>query len=218
MTDESGRPRSGASREREADGAWQTVVGTISRSAAGAIAILGVLWFGLLSVGAAIVYTPLGVRPSEIGLGSGTVLGQSAVALIVLLVLYGLVAALWAIGLSRVKSRRRRSTLPVLLAAIALVFAASSIFDAFYAREHLEKGKVSPRPLPWLPGTWSGEVADLAWAHSPPSLARSLPRCALYLGAAGGTSVIYDATAKQTWRIPSSELIVTELPNRKKCP
>lgn len=51
-----------------------------------------------------------------------------------------------------------------------------------------------------------------------PRLYRALPKSALYLGEAGGTSVIYDAEAKRTWRIPSSELNVAALPTLEECP
>jgi hypothetical protein len=83
---------------------------------------------------------------------------------------------------------------------------------AFATRHRIEDGYTSPAFSPW-----SAQVAYLTWAHGPPTDAK-LPTCALYLGEAGGTTVVYDATMRQTWRIPSSELIVRAQPSLSTCP
>jgi hypothetical protein len=72
-------------------------LGTISRTLGSigtlGLAVIGALWFGLLSFGAAIVYAPLGVRPSEVGLSSTTVLAQSAIVFATAAVVYLLLVA-----------------------------------------------------------------------------------------------------------------------------
>ena len=58
------------------------------------LAVAGALWFGILSLGAVIVYAPVGVEPREVGLSSGTVLTQAAIvalAYLIVSVLFGVI-------------------------------------------------------------------------------------------------------------------------------
>jgi hypothetical protein len=94
MSDEEAAPDSAAGDPVEHDPEQQSA-GSIGRQIAAygtlALAVVGATVFGLLSLGAAIAYSPLGVRPSEIGLGSAALLTQSAIAVV-------FAAAVFALG------------------------------------------------------------------------------------------------------------------------
>jgi hypothetical protein len=74
-------------RGSKSNGQLTTVAGLTTA----ALAVAGVIWFGLLSLGAATAYGPAGVEPREIGLSSGTVLSQSAVGLALVVIVVALV-------------------------------------------------------------------------------------------------------------------------------
>jgi hypothetical protein len=213
--------------------------------ATAAFAITGALWFGLLSLAAAIAYEPAGVRPREIGLSSGTVLTQSAVGLVAWVVVFGVANLIYAIVLgtwlrirrdrwlaeepelreSLERSNRRLTqrliaTFLTLLFGLFVVVASRVIGDAQRARDALREGrraKSSSFLTFGAPSPWSGEIVRLAWVAQKPEGAPALPNCALYLGEASGTTVIYSAAKKRTWRLPSSSLIVTAKPNADRC-
>jgi len=87
----------------------------------------------------------------------------------------------------------------------------------FGAAQKLKAGEKHRDTIFWIPLAypWSGEVAKLSWARGSGG---PLPSCALYLGQANGISVFYDAEHKRTWRIPSSDLVVTSEPSADRCP
>jgi hypothetical protein len=103
----------------------------------------------------------------------------------------------------------------VIIVVMALLFV---YFEASVARATLRDGhgKVSILPM-GLPSPWGGHVADISWAEAKPADAPVLPVCALYLGEAGNTAVLYDAARKQTWRLPNSAVIVTVKTDRDEC-
>jgi hypothetical protein len=191
------------------------------------VALVGALWFGLLSLGAAIAYEPAGVRPREIGLGSGTVLTQAGVGFVIGFVIWALgflamMLAPWAY--SRWRGGERPKWLSRGLLGLALVpgvvipvFGVQS--DARRARDALREGERvgNPRLHIGIRNPWGGEIAEIAWAEKPPAGAPALPSCALYLGEAGGTAVFYSAADKRTWRLPSSTLVVKARPDRQSC-
>lgn len=191
------------------------------------VAIFGALWFGLLSYGAAIAYEPAGVRLREIGLGSGTVLSQAAVGVAiwgVIAVPIGALYVLWA----RVSLRARGikpgkwavlGALGLVLFAVVAATVGNVLGNAYRARDGLRKGERAEdaRLTFGIRNPWGGEIARIDWAEVPPAGAPALPRCALYLGEAGGTAVFYSEADKRTWRLPSSALIVRARPDRKSC-
>jgi hypothetical protein len=179
-----------------------------------ALAIVGVFWFGLLSLAAWSAYSPAGVRPREIGLSSAAILSQAAIgpALVVA------VSLIWAVFLGS-NGRGTRSLIKWIIAALA-VATFLTLLEAYLAQRALDKGRTS-RGLflddPIRRSSWSGEIAELTWAQERPAGAPALPRCALYLGEAGGTAVFYSAPDNRTWRLPSSSVIVTTRPDRNSC-
>jgi hypothetical protein len=196
------------------------------------LAVAGTAWFGLLSLAAALVYGPVGVRPSEVGLGSATLLAQAAVGVIVAVlvtVAYSslMLGFIWVLGFvfdrlfgSQSKSLSRRDVVE-LAGALAVFSAAGFVLqDALDARNALKEGRTAAASVEWFRNPWSAEIAYLAWAHDPPQGAGTLPPCALYLGAADGTSVFYDTAVEppQVWRIASPDVIVRTKPSLTKCP
>jgi hypothetical protein len=106
--------------------------------------------------------------------------------------------------------------LAFVIAALALIILMSAKNSA----DSLKAGEKGRDHLAWipLPSPWSAEVVDVFWPVSTERRPSPLPSCALYLGQANGTSVLYDAKLKRTWRIPSSELIVRGAPSANHCP
>ena len=106
-------------------------------------------------------------------------------------------------------------------AFLVIYVAIFGVFlEAWRARGALQVGR-QPSSSILSFGTenpWSSQVAEFDWAaQKKPAGAPALPRCALYLGEAGGTAVIYSAPDNHTWRLPSSALIVTAMPERDSC-
>jgi hypothetical protein len=205
-------------------------LGTLAGFSTLAIAVAGAAWFALLSFAAAIAYAPLGVRPNEIGLSSGTLLTQSAI-LWVGVGVTGLVASaivvwvLWGRSVREDRSKQVGLVLGFVTGTVLTSVATGVLWPAVEARHALKKGH-KPGPIATVfflfhtDNPWSAEIASFSWAHDPGTHGRRLPTCALYLGEAGGISVLYDPAAKppQTWRVPSSELIVRAKPSLSECP
>jgi hypothetical protein len=223
MSDEDVAPDSAAGDPVEHDPEQQSA-GSIGRQIAAygtlTLAVVGAILFGLLSLGAAVAYSPLGVRPNEIGLGSAALLTQSAIALVfvgAVLALGDLVLLYKAERARFMTTPRLRRLLPSLIPLLLFTVTGVVLIPAFAARSALEDGS-KPKSLFLTVNPWSAEVAHVAWAHEEPADAEGLPTCILYLGQADGTSVLYDGKTRQTWRIPSSELIVRAMPSLTECP
>jgi hypothetical protein len=223
MSDEEAAPDSAAGDPVEHDPEQQSA-GSIGRQIAAygtlALAVVGAMVFGLLSLGAAIAYSPLGVRPSEIGLGSAALLTQSAIAVVFAAAVFGLADLVLMYQTERsfsLTTPRLQRLVPKLILYVLIIVAGVLLIPAFTARSALENGS-KPNTLILTLNPWSAEVAHVAWAHEEPPEAEGLPTCVLYLGQADGTSVLYDGKTQQTWRIPSSELIVRAMPSLTECP
>jgi hypothetical protein len=166
------------------------------------------------------------VRLSEIGLSSGTLLTQAAIIAATAGLVGGVVSVLvmWAYGRGWKVDRKRMAV--IVLASVGGVFAVSVADDVvrpgLEARHALKRGHkagdLSVLGFIHYPNPWAADVAYISWAHGPPAHSKTLPTCALYLGEAGGITVLYDGATKQTWRIPSSELIVRAKPSLTECP
>jgi hypothetical protein len=195
------------------------------------LALGGVAWFALLSLGAGIVYDSVGVQPREVGLSSGTLLGQSAIGLAVVIVVvvvlerifYFLVQAAAVSPDGSAAPTRKRSLSPTVRLATTLLTVSTLatlivLLNALDAKSDLKAGR---RPtsalLPGLPSPWRGEIAKLAWSDKNPSGFGALPSCALYLGQADSTAVFYDPAKRRALRIPNSMVIVTTRRDVDRC-
>jgi hypothetical protein len=151
-------------------------LGNLATIATAGLAVAGALWFGLLSLGAAIAYGAVGVHPREVGLSSGTVVVQSAIGLtiaILVLSLVQVVAALFERVRTSHNAKPATAAKPfssisflvkggLILLVVALVFV---IAEAWRARVILRDGHRTTSIAPTgLPSPWGGQVADLAWA------------------------------------------------------
>jgi hypothetical protein len=207
---------------------------SLAAPATAILAVAGAAWYGLLSLGAVIVYDPLGVQPREVGLTGGTVLAQSAIglaaSLVLLFVLERVTLFLTVLVTVRpVESAAVPDRRPSLLRSLAFtsaIIGTVAIFVVLWssldARDDLESGRrpssgILPGLDPVFPSPWQGEIAEIDWAGDKPSGFGDLPSCALYLGQAGGIAVIYDPAKKDTLRIPSSAVIVTTQRDRDRC-
>src|SRR4051812_11487486 len=76
-------------------------VASLAAHATALIAVAAAAWFGILSFGATLAYSPIGVAPSEVGLDSATVLGQAAISVVVLNLATVVVAFLYVATLGR---------------------------------------------------------------------------------------------------------------------
>lgn len=184
--------------------------------ASGLIAIAGVIGYGLLSAGASRAYEVVGVQPREIGLSSGVVLAQTTIAIGVVVVIMLAPAVLGAVFFSGWLRRGRHLAI---LAACNLLLTAAVVFTvSSQARSSLVAGRSTAPMLGLaLPSPWHASVAQIRWADKRPLDAEPLPPCALYLGSAEGTTVIYDHRRQQTLRIPDSMIVVSIRPRVEKC-
>ncbi len=106
----------------------------------GATIMLGAIGYGLLSAGAAHAYAAVGVEPREIGMSSGVVLAQAAIAigLVVVIMIAPAVAAMFF-------GRLRRSHDVAVLVAVNLALTAALVFHASSeARTSFQEGKRTP--------------------------------------------------------------------------
>jgi hypothetical protein len=184
------------------------------------LAIVGVLWFGLTSLAASIAYGPAGVAPREVGLNSSAVLAQSVISLLALLLLSTLFTAMYLAVFARLaprswkraQKRRRRFVVSYFACAAGLV-----LFAAFVSASRLQDGRRYDLGRVPIPSPWQTQVADLAWSGGKPSDSIELPACAIYLGQADGTTVLYDPARETTIRIPSSLVVVTTRHDKDRC-
>lgn len=132
-----------------------------------AVAALGAAWFCLLSVAATIAYTPVGVRPDEIGMDSATVLTQAVAGLIVTLVMLAVLGLIVGLVSGKLPPQSAASlALWLALAIVALAFAILS--SAKTSADKLkagEKGRDNLAGIP-IPSPWSAEVVEVFWARS----------------------------------------------------
>jgi hypothetical protein len=121
--------------------------------------------------------------------------------------------------------RESSGALPRLPPVVATLIVLTVLFAAVYtvllnareAADALRDGRTSGAYLSLGANPWSAEIAELAWVAEKPEGVSAPPRCVLYLGEAGGTTVIYAAAEHRTWRLPSSAVIVTTSPERSRC-
>jgi hypothetical protein len=186
------------------------------------LAVAGAAWYGLLSLGAAIAYVPLGVRPRETGLSSSTVLTQSAIGVVAAVAVFIVVqtALRLLVGTAKGNGSPARSPIGVLASAALGVWVVAGgivLQDSVADRSAMKDGRKPGSVIPGLLNPWGGEIATLAWSNEEPPGFGDLPSCALYLGEAESTAVVYDPEEKRVLRIPTSTLIVTTRPEDDSC-
>lgn len=198
------------------------------------VTVAAAAFYGAASLGARVAYEPLGVEPREIGLTAATVLAQSAIGVLAVIVLALLLYVLATRTASAVRRRRHRSAATGRAAALAAPRAPGLILVAVYlvavaltcivllvasvaARQNIEQG-IRPGSVLGLPAIWPAEVATLRWATSGPAgEIQDRPSCVLYIGEANGTRVLYDAPHRRTLRIQSSDVAVEATRSKDRC-
>jgi hypothetical protein len=163
------------------------IVRNLAAPLAGALIIVGALWFGFVSLSIGIAYSPVGVTPREVGLNSGAVLAQAGAAFAAFGIIYFAVLVGTRIFIARATGTRATARIAVLGAPLAAL--VSSIFLLLYAvlaGIALQDGRV-----PWspLPAPWHVEVAYVHWialvrGTAGTARVRALPRSGRWHGAA----------------------------------
>jgi hypothetical protein len=179
-----------------------------------ALAVGGGLAYGVVYIACSLFYSPLGIAPSEVGLGYVEIVAQSATYLAI----FAVVGAgfLWlATRLDESIRREPLSRLVGLMVLLTLVFVWS---HAFIDRARVQDGKhplrlslVGLKLLPWS----NVEIARVQWTDA--TTDPSLPGCVIRMGAADGTEVLYDPSAHATLRIPQDAVAVTIEPRTDEC-
>jgi hypothetical protein len=176
------------------------------------LALAGALAFGVTYLGCVLFYAPLGVEPSDVGLGYAEVLAQAAVFIAILL----LPPVLNFILLNKGKAPIRLATVA---AAVVLLGVYMSV-TALIGKDDVQAGDNPFDIVGLLP--WSDtHVAHVQWTTRPSADADpppELPGCVIRLGEADSTEVFYDPTSESALRLPQSIVVVRVLPHADGCP
>jgi len=178
-----------------------------------ALAVAGGIAYGVVYIACSLFYGPLGIAPSEVGLGYVEIVAQAATYLAIFAVTG---AAFFWLGAS-ISEEIRREPVKFLVVMIPLVLLWVW-GHAFVDRGRVQDGKAPARisvfGLRLLP--WSNvQVARVEWTDTDKT--PSLPRCVLRMGAAEGTEVLYDPVAHTALRVPQQDVVVTIEPRTDKC-
>lgn len=181
-----------------------------------ALALAGVLGYGITYFACAVFYGPLGIEPADVGLGYADLLAQTAVYLAAAFAFPVLILAVPMLLVPRVRSRWSPEwpKLAWMLAVFGFLVVNLSLLGwAFIDRGRIEDGKPAAGVLYLLP--WSDSVvAHVAWTDSG---GPALPACVIRLGEADGTEVLYDPKGSRTIRVPQSAVAVSIRPHSEGC-
>jgi hypothetical protein len=228
-----------AYRESVAIPWWSSITDALGSIDTGKLALAGVIWYSFLAVTYNRFYEPLGIQPSDVGLGYASILANSvgtALAVfvpiiaftLILLFLILLVARLrvYSYLVYRLTSRERgRAFIPgstyifLMIAALALlVMYQLSAIAGNQAGRVITGASVSPVHLVFSPAP----VLPIQ-AHPVLSIAPSANKKAgeisavesidakglLYMGQANGVIVLYSSNEKRAIYLPASSVILT---------
>ena len=199
-----------------------------------ALAVAGVLAYGVTYLGCVLFYGPFGIEPTDVGLGYADVLAQAAVYVGLLfaggLLVGGAVVLVARFLGAKWEARVRGGSLTprdvliawILGAVIVVLFVlvpmvAGALLDSSRAQrgEAVSGTAFVDFGVGMLP--WSDvEVAHVTWTGTgnPPVL----PDCVIRLGEASNVEVLYDPVTKETLRLPQASVTVRVRPDAKPCP
>jgi hypothetical protein len=180
------------------------------------VTLAGLIVYASVRNSYTIFFRRFGLEPEDVGLSYTEILNRTAVILAVLVVVSAVpalaTAALWVIF-----SRGDRPVLYGALTVITAVFALSALFivtwglrdSAITLRNAVSRGEPGPETAQL--GLRVRPV-EIAWVgDAPAGLGDLASHRLMLLGETGGTTILYDADASRTIRIPSGEVVVSTL-------
>jgi hypothetical protein len=190
--------------------------------------ILGVIWYGVISLMYAQFYTPLAVDPSEVGLSYAAALTSSIGTMLTIgpLILIPVVALVMGHPYKDVRMSRIFLGLMAFLIIIPIAIGFSMANTASRAARSVQKGIPVYPPTGLYPLAIRADpavVTPAINAKGVPAIAALHQRSLLYLGQANGIVVLYDFGTQQAVRVPATSVVLNtincrlERPMNKAC-
>lgn len=183
--------------------------GNVLQLLIGAAAVIGGITYAILRIALNQFYSAFGVTPEEVGWNVSV--GLMRFGPILLLIIFG--ATFFVVRFQEERLRRSESLYaffttgrsPFIFVGGIVFFCAFLVWLAHQNVDNLRRGipPGSPISAPCVYISWF-DVPDASALASTFSSERKL----FLLGEAGGTTVLYDATANATLRMPTSRLVL----------
>src|SRR5262245_19497354 len=192
-----------------------TVTGWLAANAIAVLTVAGAVFYVALRLAYETFYGALQLTPEDVGIGYGDALVRSAgLGFYVGVGLVAVVAAALLGGKGRL-GKRTVSFLDAVVVVVAIGLFVVAWYEARRLANHVERDGHAGTPLFFLDTGIRAERAKVLWlgpAHGPKGLKDHLA----YLGSAGGSVVLYDVDTRRSLRIPSNDVAVSILPDKKK--